>query len=71
MAFKLHMKWSYAQHASTPTTTILSATAGTFYGLNCFSHMIYMLQTSVYQNIRQSVNILVHDDTDTFYLEKN
>ena len=36
-----HTEWSNAQHVSTPTTRILSTTIDIFYGLNCFSHMIY------------------------------
>ena len=34
-AFKSHTKWSNAQHVITPTTM------GTYYGLKCFSHVIY------------------------------
>ena len=30
---------------------VLPTLVGTFYGLDCFGHMIYMLQTSNYQNI--------------------
>ena len=33
------------------TITILATTVGTFYGLNYFNHVIYMLQTSTNQNI--------------------
>ena len=36
---------------STPTTTILPITEGTFHGLNCFSYVIYVSQISIYQNI--------------------
>ena len=46
------MEYSNAQHVSTPTTMILPITAGLSYGLNCFGHMMYALQTKTYyQNI--------------------
>ena len=35
-------------HVSTPTTTILPTTVGTFHDLNCFSYRIYVPQTSTY-----------------------
>ena len=50
-AFKSHTEWSNAQHVSTPITMILPTTVSTFHGLNCFGHVIYELQTSLYQNI--------------------
>ena len=43
MTFKLHMEWSNTQYVCTPTSTILSITASTHYGLNCFGYMIYVL----------------------------
>ena len=43
--------WSNVQHVSTPTTTILPTTAGTFHSLNSFRHVIYTLQTNTYWNI--------------------
>ena len=45
------MEWSNAQHVSTPTTMILPTTVGTLHSLNCFGHIIYAPQTSMYQNI--------------------
>ena len=51
MAFKKHIEWSNAYHVSALTTTKLSTTAGAFHNLNYFGHIIYMLQTSTYQNI--------------------
>ena len=50
-AFKLPMDWSNIQHVSASTTTILPTTVGTLHNLNFSSHMIYVLQTSIYQNI--------------------
>ena len=55
-AFKSYVKWSKA-HVRTPTTFILSTTAGTYHCLNCFSHMICSLQTSMYKDI---VKLLTH-----------
>ena len=52
--------WSNAQHVSTPVTTIQLTTTSTFHGLNCFSHIIYVLQTSTYQNIVKLFKSLVH-----------
>ena len=46
MVLKGYMEWNNAQHVNTPSTTILPTTTGTFLSLNCFSHMIYTLQTS-------------------------
>ena len=41
--FKSYMEWNNAQCVSTPTTIrILSAIAGTYCGLNCFSHITYI-----------------------------
>ena len=54
-AFKSHMEWSNA-HISTPTTTILPTTVGTFHCLNCFDHM-YMSQTSMYKNIAKLLTL--------------
>ena len=48
-----HADWSNA-----PTITILPTTTGTYHGLNCFSHMIYMPQTSMYKNIAKSLTPL-------------
>ena len=39
------------QHVTPPTTTILPTTAGIFHSLKCFSHLIYVLQTRIWQNI--------------------
>ena len=50
-AFKSQMEWSNAQCVSAPPTTILPTIADTFSSLNYFSHIIYMLQSSTYQNI--------------------
>ena len=48
----LHSKCDfYVQHVNTPTVTILPTALGIYRSLNCFSHMIYVLQTSIYQNI--------------------
>ena len=41
------------QCISTTTTMILSTTACTCHGLNCFGHVIYVLTSSVYQNIAE------------------
>ena len=38
-------------YISSPTTTILPTTVGTFHGLNCFSLLIYILQNSTYLHI--------------------
>ena len=51
LAFKSHTEWINAQRVSAPTTTLLPTTTGTYYRLNCFSHVIYAAQTSTYQNI--------------------
>ena len=50
-AFKSHMEWSNAQHVSTPTTMILTTIMATYHSLNCFGHVVYTLQTSLYQNM--------------------
>ena len=42
VVFKLHKKWSYAQHINTPTTTILPTTVGIYHGLNCFGVYTYL-----------------------------
>ena len=50
---KSYTKWNYAC-VSTPATTILLVTASTYHCLNCFGHVIYALQTSIYnQNIEK------------------
>ena len=51
VAFKPHTQWINTQHVNAPTTTILPTTADTSHDLNCFSHGIYKLLTSTYQNI--------------------
>ena len=58
MALKLYMNWSNAC-VSIPITMILPTTARTYHNLNCFGHMIFMLQTSMYQNI---ANLLTLSD---------
>ena len=45
-AFKSHAKWSNAQCVSTQTTMILPTKVGTFHGLKCFGHVIYVQQIS-------------------------
>ena len=45
-AFKSHTRWDNA-HVNAPSTTILPTTV--VYDLNCFSHMIYMMPTNIYQ----------------------
>ena len=40
-----------AQRVNAPTTTILLNIAGTYYSLNYFDHVIYVLQTNTYKNI--------------------
>ena len=55
---------SNAQSVSAPTTTILPITLGTYHGMNCFSHMIYMPQTSTYQNIAK---LLTHPSTSKYH----
>ena len=47
--------WSKAMHNM--SAHHLSTTDGTYYGLNCFGHMTYILQTSMYQNIAK---LLIH-----------
>ena len=37
---KSHMEWSNSQRVSAPTTKILPTTVGTYYCLNCISHVI-------------------------------
>ena len=39
------------------TIMMLSTTVGTFHGLNCFGHVIYIPQTIMYQNIDK---LLIH-----------
>ena len=46
VAFKSHKEWSNA-HVIAPTTMMLPTTAGTYHGLNCWSHVIC---TPNYQN---------------------
>ena len=48
---------SNAQHVNTPTTTILPTTVSIFHSLHNIDHIIYVLQTSSYQNI---VKLLTH-----------
>ena len=48
---KNHQASSQKFRQLTPTTMILPTKAGTFNCLSCFGHVIYMLQTSTYQNI--------------------
>ena len=45
VVFDLHTEWSNANYISASITIILPTKVGTFHGMNCFSHMIYMLQT--------------------------
>ena len=40
-----------AQCVSTPTTSILPTSVSTYLGLNCFGCVIYLSQSSTYQNI--------------------
>ena len=49
-AFKSHSEWSN-ERVSALTTMILPTAAGIYLGLNSFSHVIYVSQTSTYQNI--------------------
>ena len=53
------MGWNHSQHVSASTTMILSTTMGTFHSLNCFSHMTYTLQTSMYKILQNFWLILV------------
>ena len=48
--FQITMKWSNTQHVSAPPTTILKKSVCIFHKLNCFSHIVYVPQTSIYQN---------------------
>ena len=48
VAFKSHTEWNNAQRVSVLTTMILPATEGNDHVLNCFGHMIYVLQTNTY-----------------------
>ena len=57
VALKSYMEWSNAEHVSTLTTIILPTTVSTFYSLNCFSHVIYALQTSMYKNIAKLLTL--------------
>ena len=50
-SFQITHGWSNTRYVSTPTTTTLTTTAGTFHSLNCFGHIICIPQTSMYQNI--------------------
>ena len=43
--------WSSTQHVSAPTITILPNMMATFHGLKHFDHVIYMPQTSTYENV--------------------
>ena len=47
-----------AQCVSTPTTMLLSTAAGTSQDLNCFAHVIYKLQTYMYQIIAEFLTYL-------------
>ena len=67
-AYKSHTGLSNIQYVSTPTTTRLPIAVGTFHGLHCFSHVIYALQTSVYQKIAEFLSHPSNDNTDWLYL---
>ena len=49
--FKSHMEWNNARCINAPTTVIQPSTEGTYHSLNCFSHVIYMTQSSICQKI--------------------
>ena len=52
VALKSHTEWSNAQRVSASVTLTLPIPASTNHVLNCFSHVMYALQTSTdYQNI--------------------
>ena len=64
-AFKSHKGWSNVP-VSAPTTIILPTTVNTFQSLNCFGRVIYMPQTSTYQNIEK---LLTHPRINNKYLK--
>ena len=52
------------QHVSVSTTPILPTTEGTYHGLNCFGHLKYSPQISIYQNswlILEKLSIVIFD----------
>ena len=59
-AIKFDIVWSNALRVSAPTTTILTTTAHTFNGLNCFGHVIHAPQTSNFENMAK---LLTHPST--------
>ena len=66
-AFFSHMKWSNAQHVSTPTTIILPITAGTYHCLNCLSHMIYCHRLACTKILQHFLTHPSSFDTSTIY----
>ena len=50
-AFKSHTKWSIAPCISAAPTTIQLTIVGTNHGLNCFSYVIYTLQTTLHAKL--------------------
>ena len=57
-----------AQRVSTPTTIILPRTVSPYYSLNCFGNVLYVLQTSMYQN---SAKLLTHPSNKELRVKKN
>ena len=63
--FSNHTQNEEMYNVSTPTTTILLTTLGTFYSLNCFSHMIYTPKTSMYNNIGLNFSLMHNSQSIT------
>ena len=56
---------------SAPTTTILPTTACTHHGWNWFGHVIYVPQTSSYQNITKHLtNLSIITNIDIFFFRR-
>ena len=59
---------SHTQRISAPTTTILPTIVGTLHGLNFFVHLIYIQQTSTYENIGK---LLTHPSNNKWHNSQN
>ena len=66
--FKSHKEWNNVQYVSAPTSMMLPITVSIYHSLNCFSHVIYVQETSTYfQNIAK---LLTHTSTSIIFPTK-